>query len=516
MKNFILHISLLLVIPLISGTKQSYAQSDKPFLTGLPHEILTGIFLRGTIRNYANQPLYIYKCGVYPAIGGSDTLLLVDSTLTDKNSMFAFSILKLVVSEVEPSFNPINNSSANGGLYRINLPRNQWFYIINDGKPIELKTVYRPDMFNNWATDSMQIIKSDENKWFYKFQEKQKLINVANYVMKEMLRLYPRTDPFSKIIENEYLQRYRAMENLFKEADKQVPNSLTMKVLKAYYEPVNPDWKQPDDWRDSIRAAHFFAYFNPCDEFYWNTNILSEKADNYLNLFSFLFRIHRQTQSEFEENIKKASNDFLTHTTGNEKVHLFYLDYFLKQLSQEKMYDAFFSVYDTWVNNSAYDCEQSYPSLNKWREKASILRNIQIGSLAPDFEIMPQKLNLYQIPTNYTLLVFWATWCPHCTSEVPKVKEAIKEFLEEHKDKTLSAVFVSLDTDEKTWSEFVVSHNLGNYLHLCDFKGWKGEIVKKYNVYATPTMFLLDKDKKIIAKPETAEQLINFLEIANP
>ena len=136
MKNFILHISLLLVIPLISGTKQSYAQSVKPFLTG-------------SITNYSSQPLYLYQCY-------GDTLLLADSTRTDKSGEFVFL--------------PSPNGEGLGvrlGLLKVVLQSNQWFYIINDGKPIELKTVYRPDMFNNWATDSMQIIKSDENKWFY-------------------------------------------------------------------------------------------------------------------------------------------------------------------------------------------------------------------------------------------------------------------------------------------------------------------------------------------------------------
>lgn len=102
----------------------SYAQKNASFLTG-------------TIRNYANQPLYIYKCGVYPAIGGSDTLLFIDSTITDKKGAFAFFF------NHDNQTNHKNHSSDNGGLYRLNLPHNQWFYILNDGNPVEIKTVYQ-------------------------------------------------------------------------------------------------------------------------------------------------------------------------------------------------------------------------------------------------------------------------------------------------------------------------------------------------------------------------------------
>jgi len=49
-----------------------------------------GVRLKSLIANYSNQPLYIYKCGIYPAICGSNTLLLIDSTITDKKGAFAF------------------------------------------------------------------------------------------------------------------------------------------------------------------------------------------------------------------------------------------------------------------------------------------------------------------------------------------------------------------------------------------------------------------------------------------
>lgn len=469
-------------------------------LTGLAqnHTVISG-----NIKNYSNKPLYLYKCF-------GDSLIFIDSIKTDEKGRFTAYFQK--------SFNPEKNNSGIG-IYRFNLISNQWFYLLSPlsqrgeaGNEVKIKTVYRFDMFNNWATDNMEVIKSEENKMFYKFQLAQKKINLANYVMKEMMRLYPLHDPFHKVIEKEYLQRYKALDDLFGEVNKNYPHTSSVKVINAYYQPVNPDWREADNWSDSIIAAHYFDYFHPEDEFYLHTNILPEKIDNYFDLFSFLTRVNRETVSDYEIKIKTASDEFLKHTVSNPSVHEFCLQYILKKLEKEKMLDALYSVYDKWVvNASAGDCVQSNPALNKWREKVSVLRNIQIGSKAPDFEVVPGRVNLYNLPADYTLLVYWASWCPHCVDEIPKTKKAIEDFQNANKEKSLASVFISLDNEEKVWKEFVEKNGLGSYIHLCDFKGWKGGIVKRYNVFATPTMFLLDKDKRIINKPENTEQLKVFL-----
>lgn len=121
----------------------------------------------------------------------------------------------------------------------------------------------------------------------------------------------------------------------------------------------------------------------------------------------------------------------------------------------------------------------------------------------------PNKLS--DIHSDYTLVVFWATWCSHCTGEVPKIKKVIEEYQKKHPDKSLTPVFVSIDKEEKPWKDFIEKNELNGFINLCEFKGWNGEIGKSYNLKTTPTMFLLDKHKMIIDKPENADQLINTL-----
>jgi len=37
--------------------------------------------------------------------------------------------------------------------------------------------------------------------------------------------------------------------------------------------------------------------------------------------------------------------------------------------------------------------------------------------------------------------------------------------------------------------------------------GWEGKSAEDYNIYATPTMFLLDRERRIVARPFTLREL---------
>lgn len=443
--------------------------------------------VKGIIANYANQPLHLYK--LY-----GDTLFLVDSTNTGNNGEFVF-------------------ANEAKGMYKIALQKKQFFFILNNGKPIEIKASFHPSKFeNNIAANDITVLKSEENKQLYEFQRLQNQLNVANYFLIQMMRLYPLTDPYHEQIENEYFHRYKAMDEFIKNRmkAKQAAHDLSLKIALAYYQPVNPDWKQPDTWRDSIIAQHYFDYFNPADSFYLQTNILPEKMDIYMSLKTNKRDAFNQPIND-EMIAAFAAKEFLDKTRINSQNFEFCFSYLLEGFKKQHLDSSFLYLYDTYTKPQSENCETSFAISEPIKEQADRLRDIRTGSVAPDFEI-GENLRLSSINSEYTLLLFWASWCPYCTEEVPEVKEVVNDFNSEHINKgKLLTVAISLDTDKEQWQKFVNENNLFSFLNFSELKGWKSEVVKKYNVYATPTMFLLDKDKKIIAKPETIQQLKNNL-----
>ena len=105
------------------------------------------------------------------------------------------------------------------------------------------------------------------------------------------------------------------------------------------------------------------------------------------------------------------------------------------------------------------------------------------------------------------LLDFWASWCGPCRMENPNMVKLYAEF----KDKGLSVISVSLDEKKDKWLEAIKKDGL-TWLHLSDLKGWKGEIVKLYNIDGVPTIFVLDENNRIIAKNLRGEKLRAFVE----
>lgn len=456
-------------------------------------------FFKGSITNYAGKPLLLYKSGVHPDKGGRDTLIFVDSIRTNKKGEFAFTL-------------GTNSWAQHSGLFKIQLQQNQFFFIIYSCKEdgIEIKTVYRPDMFSNNATDSLVVLKSEENKLFYEFQALQKRVNIADAWLLQMMRLYPLSDPFHEKLANEYFARHQEMKQ-FVTKTSGIKN-LSALITKAYYQPVNPDWREPDNWRDSIIAAHYFDYFNPADSFYLHTNILTEKLEIYLKLKTNKIDGYGQPIKN-ELFYAYAAKDFLNHTilpnnSNHGESFNFCFNYLLTKFSKEHLDNAFLYLYDSFAKPQEGNCESSITIIPLLKDKVNKLRNVAIGSSAPDFTIMDGKINLKQLPETTILIVFWASWCPHCTDEIPKIKAAL-----ELNKQNIMVVAVSLDTDVKQWQQFVEQNKMTNWVNISEFKSWNGTVPKQYNVYATPSMFLLDKTKKIIAKPETTDQLIKAIEL---
>jgi thioredoxin-related protein len=109
---------------------------------------------------------------------------------------------------------------------------------------------------------------------------------------------------------------------------------------------------------------------------------------------------------------------------------------------------------------------------------------------------------LPDIQAEFTLLIFWSSECPHCTEMMPK----LKSLYDNQNPRKLQVMAVSLDTIRNAWTSYIRKEKL-NWINVSDLRGFEGKAEDEYNVFATPTMYLLDRDKKIISKPITWREL---------
>jgi thiol-disulfide isomerase/thioredoxin len=135
-------------------------------------------------------------------------------------------------------------------------------------------------------------------------------------------------------------------------------------------------------------------------------------------------------------------------------------------------------------------------------------RAMKVGNIAPDFQFEGDVINrsnvskskLSDIQSKYTLVVFAASWCPKCTEEIPEIANLYQKW----KSQGLEVLGISLDDDSMSFNSFFGQFP---FISICDYKRWDGAIAKKYYVSSTPTMFLLDNERRIVLRPNSVKQM---------
>lgn len=138
------------------------------------------------------------------------------------------------------------------------------------------------------------------------------------------------------------------------------------------------------------------------------------------------------------------------------------------------------------------------------------IENTSIGHRAPDFEVTDidgNKITLNSFKGKYVLIDFWASWCGPCRREAPNFVRIYNKY----KDKHFTIFGVSLDKDEITWKKGIKEMDL-TWNHTCDFKVWKSDFAKLYNVQSIPTCYLIDPNGIIVAKGIVGDKLEQKLE----
>jgi protein-disulfide isomerase len=138
-----------------------------------------------------------------------------------------------------------------------------------------------------------------------------------------------------------------------------------------------------------------------------------------------------------------------------------------------------------------------------------------IGQVAPELEL--KNLDSAWVRTNsirapYTIMIFWDPTCGHCKEVMPKLAKIYAE----NKSKGWKVVALSSGDKKKEWQEYAKEHpEMKEFIHLI-----RGEVQSQkyadalyaYYVIASPTIFILDANKKIIANRIDVEKIAEFIE----
>ena len=138
-----------------------------------------------------------------------------------------------------------------------------------------------------------------------------------------------------------------------------------------------------------------------------------------------------------------------------------------------------------------------------------------IGNIAPDLKKMEthdeRYMSLHAIEADYTILVFFEPDCGHCKKEVPALFEKWRDTLSAMNVKVF-AVFTQYEKEK--WIEFV---NEKDMIGVGWYNVWDGPYPHSnfrnfYDIYSTPVIYILDRDKRIAAKRINVDNIADFIE----
>lgn len=146
------------------------------------------------------------------------------------------------------------------------------------------------------------------------------------------------------------------------------------------------------------------------------------------------------------------------------------------------------------------DVFKSVKGIDKLMERLENLKKVAVGKKFTDFEMNDVKgktckLSDYVGQGKVVLIDFWASWCPPCRKETPKLVELYKQY----KGKGFEIVGISLDNKQEAWEKGIKDLNI-TWPQLSDLQGWKNAGAALYSVNSIPHTILVDKDGTIIAK----------------
>ncbi|NJM26250.1 MAG: redoxin domain-containing protein [Bacteroidia bacterium] len=223
-------------------------------------------------------------------------------------------------------------------------------------------------------------------------------------------------------------------------------------------------------------------------------------------------RVSRQAPCAIPDTANMAI-DRMVAMAGSNKETRKYLVYLLllKYQNPEIMGldGVFVHLYDTYFANGEMNYWANEKMRKNLKDHADRLRRSLVGNVAPNLIMQDLSLkprSMYDIKNKYTILFIFDPDCGHCRQETPK----LVQFYNERKQKFNFEVYaVSIDTSLAKMRDFI-SEMKTTWITVNGPRTYVGPYSDLYDAQTTPSLYIIDEKRKIIAKKLPVEKLEEF------
>ena len=319
------------------------------------------------------------------------------------------------------------------GIYRLSFSKGSNLDFVLDEEDISIRSAAGN------ISDSLQILKSESNKIYYEFLK-------------------------------------------FNKAAAMNPKSFIARYIRSSQMPITDT--------ENIKAHYLDEVdFNDDDLIY--SDVFTNKARRYLNLYLS----PKARKEELEKEYIIAADTLLNKAKVNVFVYEQITEYLINRFRKNGFIKAMDYIVDNYVIKDDICLDDKVQNTIQSRIDQS--KYLKTGAPVHDI-ILPdpngKEIDLSKLENDKTLILFYASWCPHCQRLIPKLIKLYND----QKEKKLEVYAVSIDTNKTDWIDFINRNDL-KWINVRAINEEYSKIVREYHLYSTPTMIVIDKNKKVIS-----------------
>ena len=448
--------------------------------------------------------------------GVSDTIVYLASYYADKK--YATDTITLDNNGVG-TFE--GDTALKAGIYMVFFPsRGMSIFevLVDDNQNFALETD-TTDFIKN-----MKVKNSKQNEAFYSFHNYMANQSDKNMPLQKELRALKDKPKKAKKVRDQLIANEKIVKAHWKSLAKEWKGTLFGAVIKGMIDPEAPEITVAENITNKDSAMQIMRYLWHKEHYFDNLDLKDDRLMRTPFFYSKINTFMTKVVVQHPDSIVKEGVKLIEASRGSKDNFGVLVRYMFGYKDKSKlmgMDKVFVEISEKYYLSN--DPDVDWPDstfVAKIRERVVKEKPNLIGEPAPKLEKLEtyekQFISLYEIKNDYVAIIFWEPNCGHCKKTVPKLYNSIQQMKKDGIDVQGLSLYTQLEREP--WEKFIEDKEIFDWINAYD-KYYFTNFRNNYDIYSTPTIYLLDKNKKIIGKRlavEQIEQIIYRLEGKKP
>lgn len=293
------------------------------------------------------------------------------------------------------------------------------------------------------------------------------------------------------------------------------PGHLMSAIFKAQQDIDVPDAPEnlPDslkrEWQYEYYKEHYFDNLDLCDDRLVYTPVFHQRMTAWLDKVLYM---------QSPDTVKFAIERFIEKCRCSKELFKYAIWYPVDKYQRSEIIgqDAI------WVHlaKKYYLTGEAFwasPSIvENFKKRITRVEPLLIGHRPPEFACpdttvdSPHEnfISVFSSPKRYTVVIFWSMTCGHCKKSLP---QWLDFYHEKGEELDLEIIAICKDFEVADWKKYITEHHF-DWINL-NGKTATADYNDLWDIVSTPTVYILDQDKRIVTKridQEYAEEFIRM------